>query len=90
MLSLCGTTSLLYGGEDQQGQQEDAGDDLDEPTGIIGGGVEDETDGMITRGDGEAAEGIIGSKDGNFVIVDEGIPAAVVVDFAEDGKARTT
>ena len=62
MLSLCGTTSLLYGSEDQQGQQEDAGDDLDRSAGVIGGRVEGEADGVITRGDGEAAENIIGSN----------------------------
>ena len=86
MLSLCGAAPLLYGSEDQQGQQEDAGDDLDRPAGVIGGRVEDEVNDVFTGGDGHAAKDVIGANNRDFVVIDIGVPAAVVVDFAEDGE----
>ena len=71
-------------GEDQQGQEQEAGDELDDPAGVIGGGVEGKPDGVIARRYRQAAECVVGADDGDFHLIDIGRPATVV----EIGRAH--
>src|ERR1700722_14737575 len=85
---VCFKGKSVEGRGDEEGGEQGAGDDLDGAAGIVRTGMEGKTDLVLARGDGEPAEHKVGADDGDFIIVDIGMPATVVVYFAKDGETR--
>ena len=85
---ICFKWKSVEGRGDEQEVKQDAGDDLDGAADIVRTGMEGKADLVLPGGDGKPAEHEVGADDGDFVVVDIGMPATVVVDFAKDGEAR--